>query len=71
MKPLRDNVGIALFNAGGRVLIARRFADDGPEIIQKGYVTRSDKPGLGVEMDESVARKAQIPGTGWFEPSAS
>jgi len=41
------------------------------EIIQKGYVTPSDKPGLGVEMDESVARKAQIPGTGWFEPSAS
>jgi L-alanine-DL-glutamate epimerase-like enolase superfamily enzyme len=41
------------------------------EIIQKGYVTPSDKPGLGVEMDEAVTRKAQIPGTGWFEPNAS
>lgn len=37
------------------------------EIIQKGYVTPSDKPGLGVEMDEEVAKKAQIPGTSWFE----
>ena len=39
------------------------------EIIQKGYVTVTDKPGLGVEMNEEVARKAQIPGTTWFEPT--
>jgi galactonate dehydratase len=39
------------------------------EIIQKGYVTVTDKPGLGVEMNEDVARKAQIPGTTWFEPN--
>jgi galactonate dehydratase len=37
------------------------------EIIQKGYVTVTDKPGLGVEMNEEVARKAQIAGTTWFE----
>ena len=37
------------------------------EIIQKGYVTVTDKPGIGVEMNEEVARKAQIPGTTWFE----
>jgi galactonate dehydratase len=36
-------------------------------IIVNGYVTPSDRPGLGVEMDEAVARKAQIPGTPWFE----
>jgi len=41
------------------------------EIIQKGYVTPSEEPGLGVEMDEDTARKAQIPGTGWFQPNAS
>ena len=29
-KPYRPNVGIALFNTNGRVLIARRFQDDGP-----------------------------------------
>ncbi|HWC20042.1 MAG TPA: mandelate racemase/muconate lactonizing enzyme family protein [Terriglobales bacterium] len=39
------------------------------EIIQKGYVTVTDKPGIGVEMNEEVARKAQIPGTTWFEPN--
>lgn len=39
------------------------------EIIQKGYVTVTDKPGLGVEMNEDVARKAQVPGTNWFEPT--
>jgi len=39
------------------------------EIIQKGYVTVTDKPGLGVEMNEDVAKKAQIPGTTWFEPT--
>ena len=40
------------------------------EIIQKGYVTVSDQPGIGVEMNEEVARKAQVPGTAWFEPNA-
>src|SRR5690242_285370 len=39
------------------------------EIIQKGYVTVSDQPGIGVEMNEEVARKAQVPGTTWFEPN--
>ena len=39
------------------------------EIIEKGYVTVTDKPGLGVEMNEEAARKAQIPGTTWFEPN--
>ena len=28
-KPYRHNAGIALFNADGRVLIGRRFQDDG------------------------------------------
>lgn len=37
------------------------------EIIQRGYVTVPDKPGIGVEMNEEIARKAQIPGTTWFE----
>jgi galactonate dehydratase len=37
------------------------------EIIVNGHVTPTDKPGLGVEMNEEVAKKAQIPGTPWFE----
>jgi len=36
-------------------------------VIVNGSVTPSDRPGLGVEMDEEVAKKAQIPGTTWFE----
>jgi putative (di)nucleoside polyphosphate hydrolase len=47
VKPLRDNVGIALFNADGRVLIARRFADDGPEIILQGYEWQMPQGGIG------------------------
>jgi len=35
-KPYRPNVGIALFNSAGAVLIGRRFRDDGPEIILPG-----------------------------------
>ncbi len=44
----------------------KTFVKEG-EIIVNGHVTPSDKPGLGVEMDEDVAKKAQIPGTTWFE----
>ena len=32
-RPYRPNVGIALFNAEGLVMIARRLKDDRPEII--------------------------------------
>jgi len=45
----------------------KTFVKEG-EIIVNGYVTPTDNPGLGVEMDEEVARKVQIPGTPWFEP---
>ena len=40
------------------------------EIIEKGYITVPDRPGIGVEMNEEVARRAQIPGTTWFEANA-
>jgi galactonate dehydratase len=38
------------------------------EIIEKGFITLPDRAGLGVEMNEEGARKAQVPGTPWFEP---
>lgn len=38
------------------------------QILVNGFITLPDRPGIGVEMDEEVARKAQIPGTPWFEP---
>jgi galactonate dehydratase len=40
-------------------------------IIEKGMVTVPDRPGLGVEMDDDTAKKAQMPGTSWFEPHAA
>lgn len=46
VKSLRDNVGIALFNGSGRALIARRFANDGPEIILKGYEWQMPQGGI-------------------------
>jgi len=51
-----------------RLELWRSFVREG-EIIEKGFVTLPDRPGLGVEMDETAARKAQVPGTPWFEPS--
>jgi galactonate dehydratase len=40
---------------------------DKEDIIQNGYITVTDRPGIGVELDETVAREHQYPGTTWFE----
>src|SRR5512138_735989 len=45
-KPYRPNVGIALFNASGAVLIGRRFRDDGPEIILPGLEWQMPQGGV-------------------------
>jgi putative (di)nucleoside polyphosphate hydrolase len=50
-KPYRPNVGIALFNADGQVLIGRRFRDDGPEIILPGLEWQM--PQGGIDADEN------------------
>jgi galactonate dehydratase len=50
----------------GRLALWKDFVKEG-DIIEKGFVTVPDRPGLGVEMNEEAARKAQAPGTGWFE----
>jgi len=36
------------------------------DIIQDGYIQLTDQPGIGVELDEAVARQYQLPGTSWF-----
>jgi len=51
----------------GRLELWRNFVREG-DIIDKGFVAVPDRPGLGVEMNEEAARKAQVPGTPWFEP---
>jgi putative (di)nucleoside polyphosphate hydrolase len=45
-KPYRPNVGIALFNPTGRVLIGRRFRDDGPEINLPGLEWQMPQGGI-------------------------
>ena len=50
-KPYRPNVGIALFNAWGQVLMGRRFRDDGPEIILPGLEWQM--PQGGIDADEN------------------
>jgi galactonate dehydratase len=37
------------------------------EIIEKGYVTVPDRPGIGLEMNDEFVRKLQRPGATWFE----
>jgi len=40
---------------------------DKEDIIKNGYVTLTDRPGIGLTLDEAVAREHQYPGTAWFE----
>ncbi|MCB1411742.1 MAG: RNA pyrophosphohydrolase [Xanthobacteraceae bacterium] len=58
-KPYRRNVGIALFNPEGRVLIGRRFRDDGPEIVLPGLEWQMPQGGIdpGENPREAVMRE--------------
>ena len=58
-KPYRPNVGIALFNAAGLVLIGRRFRDDGPEIILPGLEWQMPQGGVdeGEDLREAAMRE--------------
>ena len=40
---------------------------DGGEIIKNGRIALSDRPGIGLELNEEVARAHQYPGTTWFQ----
>jgi putative (di)nucleoside polyphosphate hydrolase len=58
-KPYRPNVGIALFNVAGQVLIGRRFRDDGPEIILPGLEWQMPQGGIDAQENprEAVLRE--------------
>ncbi|HEX2364334.1 MAG TPA: RNA pyrophosphohydrolase [Bradyrhizobium sp.] len=64
-KPLRPNVGIALFNTDGRVLIGRRFRDDGPEIILPGLEWQMPQGGVDEGEDHRAAALREL----WEETS--
>jgi len=59
-KPYRPNVGIALFNTQGLVLIARRFKDDGPEIILPGRDWQMPQGGIDEREDPSKAAAREL-----------
>jgi putative (di)nucleoside polyphosphate hydrolase len=59
-RPYRPNVGIALFNASGRVLIARRFKDDGPEIILPGFEWQMPQGGIDPNEDPRPAAQREL-----------
>ena len=58
-KPYRPNVGIALFNADGRVLIGHRFKGDGPEIILPGLDWQMPQGGVdeGEDLRDAAMRE--------------
>ncbi len=56
----RPNVGIALFDRAGRVLIARRIADDGPEIILPGFERQMPQGGIDAPEDPFEAARREL-----------
>ena len=63
----RPNVGIALFNRQGRVLIARRLRDDGPEIIAPGHEWQMPQGGIDGDEDLLTTAKREL----WEETSVT
>jgi putative (di)nucleoside polyphosphate hydrolase len=58
--PYRPNVGIALFNPAGRVLIAHRFMDDGPEIVLPGFDWQMPQGGIDPDEDPRPAAQREL-----------
>src|SRR5258708_8481004 len=56
----RPNVGIALFNAAGQVLIGRRFKDDGPEIVLPGLEWQMPQGGVDEGEDLRAAALREL-----------
>jgi putative (di)nucleoside polyphosphate hydrolase len=59
-KSYRPNVGIALFNPAGQVLIGRRFRSDGPEIILPGMEWQMPQGGVDEGEDLLAAARREL-----------
>lgn len=58
--PYRPNVGVALFSRNGRVLIAKRLADDGPETISPGCEWQMPQGGIDGNEDPAQAALREL-----------
>jgi putative (di)nucleoside polyphosphate hydrolase len=58
--PYRLNVGIALFNRRGEVLMARRLGNDGPEIIMPGHEWQMPQGGIDPGEDPLEAARREL-----------
>jgi L-alanine-DL-glutamate epimerase-like enolase superfamily enzyme len=38
-------------------------------VVNKGFITVPDKPGLGITLNEAACKEHLMPGEGWFEPT--
>lgn len=56
----RPNVGIALFDARGRVLVARRIGDDGPETISPGHEWQMPQGGIDPDEEPEPAARREL-----------
>ena len=66
-RPYRRNVGVALFNTAGKVLIARRLRDDGPEIILPSREWQMPQGGVDRDEDPLAAARREL----WEETSVT
>lgn len=58
--PYRLNVGVALFNRDGRVLIAKRLRDDGPEVVYPGHEWQMPQGGVDPDEDPREAARREL-----------
>ena len=60
MDRYRPNIGIALFNRDGLVLIARRIGDDGPETVLAGHEWQMPQGGIDHDEDPEQAARREL-----------
>lgn len=58
--PYRANVGMALFDKMGRVLIAHRLRNDGPEIILPGHEWQMPQGGVDPKEETLAAARREL-----------
>ena len=58
--PYRPNVGAAVFDGQGRVFLARRRGDDGPEVIFSGFEWQLPQGGIAPGEDAALAVRREL-----------